>query len=213
MFGLLPKQMEDSKTVRNVIPFLEIQDNTVITETDGILYAVVGVKVGSINMDLLSTDEQDAIFKRFENFLESMDTDLQICVVNEPVSLRNYLDYQLENYYNIVHSQKKRLMAAYIHYVAQIAQESQTSRKERYLFVREEIPDRGSYREAIRDVNTKLEAVIRELSNLTQSETFEIKKLMNLDLVKLFQTLCNHEESYVFELEDDMIERRKGRDS
>lgn len=66
-----------------------IKDGIIILK-NGSLRSVL--MVSSINFDLKSTDEQDAIISQYQNFLNSLDFPLQIVVTSRKLNIRPYLE-------------------------------------------------------------------------------------------------------------------------
>ena len=67
----------------------EIKDGVAILK-NGSLRAVL--MASSINFDLKSTDEQDAIIAFYQSFLNSLDFPIQIVVSSRRVNLKHYLE-------------------------------------------------------------------------------------------------------------------------
>lgn len=70
------------------IPISEISDGIVVLK-DGSLRAIV--RIGAINFDLRSTDEQRAIIQQFQGFLNSVDFPFQIVVQSRRFDISAYL--------------------------------------------------------------------------------------------------------------------------
>jgi hypothetical protein len=70
-----------------------IQDSVVILK-DGGLRAVL--MTSSINFDLKSSDEQDAIIYAYQNFINSLDFPLQIQVSSRVLNINGYVNYLSE---------------------------------------------------------------------------------------------------------------------
>ncbi|MEY3470839.1 MAG: hypothetical protein RLZZ223_189 [Candidatus Parcubacteria bacterium] len=70
-----------------------IQDSVVILK-DGGLRAVL--MTSSINFDLKSSDEQDAIIYAYQNFINSIDFPLQIQISSRTLNINGYLNYLSE---------------------------------------------------------------------------------------------------------------------
>lgn len=66
-----------------------IKDGVVILK-NGSLRSIL--MVSSINFDLKSTDEQDAIIAQYQNFLNSLDFPLQIVVTSRKLNIRPYIE-------------------------------------------------------------------------------------------------------------------------
>lgn len=73
----------------DVVPIEEIRDGVVIL-SNGSLRAVL--MASSLNFALKSSEEQDAIILQYQNFLNSLDFSLQICVESRKLNIEPYLD-------------------------------------------------------------------------------------------------------------------------
>jgi len=67
----------------------EIRDGTVILKSGGLRAVLM---VSSINFDLKSTDEQDAIISYYQSFLNSLDFPIQIVISSRKINLKHYLN-------------------------------------------------------------------------------------------------------------------------
>lgn len=68
----------------------EVKEDVIVLKS-GSLRAVLAVS--SINFDLKSTEEQEAIINQYQNFLNSVDFPLQIVISSRKLDIRNYLDF------------------------------------------------------------------------------------------------------------------------
>ncbi|OGZ33781.1 MAG: hypothetical protein A2174_02070 [Candidatus Portnoybacteria bacterium RBG_13_41_18] len=81
--------MPDSKaSILNKIPISEIKDNVVLLK-DGALRGIL--MTNSLNFSLKSTDEQDAITYRYQDFLNSLDFPIQILSVTRRYDISDYI--------------------------------------------------------------------------------------------------------------------------
>ena len=83
----------NAKSSQEFVPIKEVR-NGIIVLKDGGLRAVL--LASSLNLSLKSSDEQIAIIKEFQNFLNSLDFSVQICVQSRRLDIRPYL-LTLEN--------------------------------------------------------------------------------------------------------------------
>lgn len=85
---------------KQLVQIQEIRDNILILK-DGSLRQIM--KVGSINFELKSQDEQLAILHGFRNFLNALDFSLEIMVMSRKLNISGYLafiDGLIENQQN-----------------------------------------------------------------------------------------------------------------
>lgn len=83
----------NAKSSQEFVPIKEVR-NGIIVLKDGGLRAVL--LASSLNLSLKSSDEQIAIIREFQNFLNSLDFTVQICVQSRRLDIRPYL-LTLEN--------------------------------------------------------------------------------------------------------------------
>jgi len=87
-----PKLMKGPKKLPPTQQFLdveEIRDGVVILKNGGMRSVLM---VSSVNFDLKSTDEQDAIISYYQSFLNSLDFPIQIVISSRKVNLKHYLE-------------------------------------------------------------------------------------------------------------------------
>lgn len=85
----LTKNESLGKSAQEFVDISEIRDNVVILK-NGALRAVL--MVSSINFELKSSDEQEAIVASYQNFLNSLDFPVQIIVSSRRLDIEPYLD-------------------------------------------------------------------------------------------------------------------------
>lgn len=83
------KMPQNAPGVQKFVEVKEIKENIVITKDSG-LKAICACS--SINFELLSADEQEAIIARFQEFLNSLDFPIQIIVASRHFEIDNYLN-------------------------------------------------------------------------------------------------------------------------
>jgi hypothetical protein len=110
----------------------EIRDNLVVLK-DGGLRAVYGVS--SINFNLKSEDEQNAIIYSYQSFLNTLDFPVQIVVRSKKLDLDNYLaDLAVKG-----EKQKNPLLqtqtAEYVNYIKRLLEYANIMEKEFYVVV------------------------------------------------------------------------------
>lgn len=87
-----PKLVKGPQNATPTQSFLDIegiQDGVVILKNGGLRSVLMA---SSINFDLKSTDEQDAIISYYQSFLNSLDFPVQIIISSRRVNLKHYLE-------------------------------------------------------------------------------------------------------------------------
>ncbi len=75
-------------TTRDFLPIKEIKNGVVILKQGGWRRVLI---VSSINFDLMSGEEREAVIFQFQNFLNSLDFEIQIVVQSRKLSLKKYI--------------------------------------------------------------------------------------------------------------------------
>lgn len=83
-----PAKNKTSASTRDFVEISELRDNLVILK-NGSLRAVI--EVNSMNFELKSTDEQTAIIRAFQNFINAVDFPLQIQINSRQLDIQPYL--------------------------------------------------------------------------------------------------------------------------
>lgn len=123
---------KEASATQNSLQIAEIRDGLVIMR-DGSLRAVVMCQ--SINFDLMSTQEREAVESSYQSFLNSLYFDVQIYIRSQRVDLNNYI----ENLEKIQRDQEKvmlgLLMEDYIDYIKYLIENSNIMSKQFYVVV------------------------------------------------------------------------------
>lgn len=77
-------------TTQQYLDVTEVKEDTIVLK-NGSLRAILAVS--SINFELKSTEEQEAIVAQYQNFLNSIDFPLQIIINSRKLNMENYLNY------------------------------------------------------------------------------------------------------------------------
>lgn len=80
---------KSASAVQSFVEVKEIRDGTVILKDNSLKAICI---CSSINFDLLSTTEQEAITARFQEFLNSLDFPVQIVISSRHFDIENYLN-------------------------------------------------------------------------------------------------------------------------
>lgn len=119
-------------STQNSLQIAEVRDGIVIM-SDGSFRAVVMVK--SINFDLMSTQEQEAVEYAYQGFLNSLYFPVQVFIRSSKVDLRNYiekLDKIRTEHDNMLLA---LLMEDYIGYIDALSQQTNIMDKKFYVVI------------------------------------------------------------------------------
>jgi len=127
-----PPVKSNPNSTQNTLQIAEIRDGIVIMN-DGSFRSVVMVK--SINFDLMSPQEREAVEYSYQGFLNSLYFDVQIFIRSQKVDIRPYLE-RLDK----IRSEHDNMLLAllmedYIGYMANIAQQTNIMDKKFYVII------------------------------------------------------------------------------
>lgn len=128
----LPKPKSNPNSTQNTLQIAEIRDGIVIMN-DGSFRSVVMLK--SINFDLMSPQEQEAVEFAYQGFLNSLYFPIQIFVRSQKVDLQPYiekLDKIRTEHDNMLLAM---LMDDYLMYIDQLAQQTNIMDKKFYIVI------------------------------------------------------------------------------
>lgn len=124
--------VSNPSSTQNSLQFAEMRDNLVIM-TDGSFRAVVACK--SINFDLMSSHEREAVEYSYQNFLNSLNHPVQILIRSQRVDIAPYLDQLADLRRNEDNMLLGVLMDDYINFIDVLAQEANIMDKSFYVIV------------------------------------------------------------------------------
>ncbi len=126
------KQSTQARSTQTFLKISEIRDDTVILKNGG-LRAVI--KVSSINFNLKSEDEQNAIIYSYQSFLNTLEFPIQIVVRSKKLDIDDYIDSLREK----GDKQKNKLLQQqtyeYIEYISKLVEYADIMEKEFYVVV------------------------------------------------------------------------------
>ena len=130
--GQAPMPKTNPNSTQNTLEIAEIRDGIVIMN-DGSFRAVIMAR--SINFDLMSAAEREAVEYSYQSFLNSLYFDIQIVIRSRKVDMRPYL----EKLNKIRQEQDNMLLAMlmedYIFYIGQLVEQTNIMNKQFYVTV------------------------------------------------------------------------------
>ena len=127
-----PQTKGNPNSTQNTLQIAEIRDGIVIMN-DGSFRCVVMVK--SINFDLMSPEEREAVEYSYQGFLNSLYFDIQIFIRSQKVDIRPYIDRLDKIRAEHDNMLLALLMEDYINYMADIAQQTNIMDKRFYVVI------------------------------------------------------------------------------
>jgi len=86
---LKPKNKQKASSTQKYVEVVEIRDGIIVLKS-GALRSIL--LVSSLNFDLKSTEEQDAIIAQYQGFLNSLDFPVQVVVSSRRFNVKPYLE-------------------------------------------------------------------------------------------------------------------------
>ena len=124
--------MSTNTTTQSFVPLKDIQ-NGIITRDDGVLCAVL--LVSSVNFNLKSEDERQAILYQFQSILNALEVGVQIIVQSRRLNIKPYLQY-LEEVYEKQTIELLRLQTReYINFIADFTERNEIMTKQFFVVV------------------------------------------------------------------------------
>jgi hypothetical protein len=130
--GPLAGQKTNPNSTQNTLQIAEIRDGVVIMN-DGSFRSVVMLK--SINFDLMSLQEQEAVESGYQGFLNSLYFPIQIFVRSQKVDLQPYLEKLDKIRTEHDNMLLAMLMEDYIHFMADLASQTNIMDKKFYMVI------------------------------------------------------------------------------
>ncbi len=128
----LPTKSTHPNSTQNTLQIAEIRDGIVIMN-DGSFRSVIMAK--SINFDLMSSQEQEAVEYSYQGFLNSLYFPVQIFIRSQKVDLQPYLDKLDKIRTEHDNMLLALLMEDYIDYMDQLSQQTNIMDKKFYIVV------------------------------------------------------------------------------
>jgi len=125
------KQAPASST-QNFLRIAEIRDNTLILKNGGIRSIL---KVSSINFNLKSEEEQNAIIYSYQGFLNTLDFPIQIVVKSKKLDIDEYLDGLRKMGDNQKNPLLQKQTYEYVEYISKLVEYADIMEKSFYVVV------------------------------------------------------------------------------
>jgi hypothetical protein len=184
---------------RRQIQIKEVRDGILVLP--GNEYRVI-LETSSINFELKSEDEQDAIIDGFENFLNSLPTPLQILIRVREIDIEKYLeqitkvkDEEREKVY-------RQQLNNYSIFIKNLVAGNKILSRRFYVVIPYKSVDRGNDFQLIREqINLNRDIVVRGLEKLGM----KTKILGSLEILDLFYSFYNPGQVKTQELKGEVI--------
>lgn len=133
------KSVKNSKIVngptlstQTYLRIAEIRDNTLVLKNGGIRTVL---KVNSINFNLKSEEEQNAIIYSYQGFLNTIEDPIQIVIRSKKLDIDNYLDKLRDKGIKQTNALLQKQTNDYVEYVQKLVEYADIMEKEFYVIV------------------------------------------------------------------------------
>lgn len=167
------KQKVDKSTTQKSLLFSEIRDNLMIM-TDGSFRAVIECQ--SINFDLMSAKEKEGIEYSYQDFLNSLNFNVQILIRSQRVDIGPYLNKLSDQRRNQDNMLLGVLMDDYIGFIEVLSEEANIMDKRFYIAVEYGIVDATKIVEKSKGFFSSLMGGSKEVVTKIDSEVYEKSK-------------------------------------
>ncbi len=110
----------------------EIKDGVIVLKNGSLRMIIL---VSSINFDLKSTEEQDAIINQYQNFLNSLDFPVQIVVSSRKLNVKPYLEFLKAKEDQQANELLRLQISEYINFIKNLTEVSNIMSKFFYIVV------------------------------------------------------------------------------
>lgn len=114
------------------LPFAEIRDNTVVLKNGGVRAII---QCSSVNFNLKSEAEQNAIVYAYQNFLNTLEFPIQINIKSHKLDIAKYLDHMRGLAENQLNPLLRKQTYEYVEYVKKLVEYADIMEKRFYIVV------------------------------------------------------------------------------
>ena len=196
-----PKTLDKGKKSLQDMSLIEAQYNDFLVTKRG--YLVVLLKVTGINLDLLTTTEQEDVFDEFNAFLmstlgENSEEVQQYLDITMPVDFSEYILFWQHRYLTVLEEEpeneaKLALIASYVDTFSGVASSQEMTTKTHIVVLHEKIPKKhlASLEQTAIHLEEKVLLFIRQLENALSTYDVEARQLTAKECREVLQHLLN----------------------
>jgi type IV secretory pathway VirB4 component len=171
-----------NQTTKNLVEIVDIKENVVFLKDTSLRMIL---EVSSMNFELRSEEEQEAILQQFKQFLNSIDFPLQICIHSRKYDMSEYVKFAQEATATLDNELLKIQAAEYLRFIKELSELSNIMSKKFYVVVPFYIGDTGSKTSMIDGLKNLFKPSTKIISNITddQFNTYKTQLSQRTDLV------------------------------
>jgi len=196
---LLLTKLKNKVSSRRQIKIKEVRDGVLVLPDSE--YRVI-LETSSINFELKSEDEQDATIDRFENFLNSLPTPIQILIRIREVDIEKYLEQILRAKEEEKEKIYKNQLDDYSHFIKNLVAGNKILSRRFYVVIPYKSEDRGSdFRFIKEQLILNRDIIVRGLEKLGM----KTKTLGSFEILDLFYSFYNPGQVKTQELKKEVV--------
>lgn len=201
VFDYEPKILQKGKWSLEDMSLIEAQYNDFLVTKSG--YLVVLLKVSGINLDLLTTTEQEDVFDEFNAFLmstlgENSGEVQQYLDITMPVDFSEYVLFWQHRYLTVLEEEpentaKLALIASYVDTYTTIATSQEMTTKRHIVVLHEKIPKKhlASLEQTALQLEEKATIFIRQLESTLSTYDVEARQITAKECREVLRHLLN----------------------
>lgn len=132
MQGSQEKKKPVGASTQQYVDVKEVRDGVVVLKNGGLRSILL---VSSLNFDLKSTEEQDAIISQYQNFLNSLDFPVQVLIHSRRFNIEPYLQLLKEKEEEQTNELLRLQISEYQHFIKNLTEVSDIMSKYFYVIV------------------------------------------------------------------------------
>jgi hypothetical protein len=160
------------------------------------------LQVSSLNFELKSEDEQDALIETYESFLNSVGCPLQILIRTREIDMDKYLLELNERLTGEKEAIYKSQIKNYDEFIRSLIKNNKILTRHFYIIVPYDAPSKTDYELIKEQINLRLDIVSKGLSRLGMRAS----QLSSLEVLDLFYSFYSPEQAKVQPLTEKALE-------
>ena len=194
------KKSVNKVSSRKQIAIKEVKDNLLVLPNHR--YRLI-LETSSINFELKSESEQDVIIESFQNFLNSITTELQILIRVRELDIDNYVEEVMASKDKETKKIYKTQIEAYSDFIQKLVTGNKILSRRFYIIVPYDSPDRKEDLSFVKEqLNLSRDLVAKGLEKLGM----KARQLESLEILDLFYSFYNKNQIKTQELQGQTIE-------
>lgn len=160
------------------------------------------LEVSSLNFELRSEEEQDAIIETYESFLNSIGTNLQILVRTREIDIDKYLDDLNERYENEAIPVYRKQLQNYDEFIRSLITDNKILTRRFYIIVPYGMRGGADFDLAIEQMKIQLDIISKGIVRLGM----HTKQLSSLEVLDLFYSFYSPAQAKVQPLTEQALQ-------